>query len=106
MPGNFHIEMRSKHHNINPPMANLSHVVNSLTFGPPIERKMERRMKLIPEEYFRVENTRPMDNHYYLVPKLHQAFHHYIKVSHMIEGGGQRTEACNSGDARAVSHWY
>jgi hypothetical protein len=41
---------------------------------------MERRMKLIPEEYFKVENTRPMDNRYYLVPKLHQAFHHYIKV--------------------------
>jgi hypothetical protein len=37
-------------------------------------------MKLIPEEYFKVENTRPMDNRYYLVPKLHQAFHHYIKV--------------------------
>jgi hypothetical protein len=42
--------------------------------------QMERRMKLIPEEYFKVENTRPMDNRYYLVPKLHQAFHHYIKV--------------------------
>ena len=61
-------------------MANLSHVVNSLTFGPPIERKMERRLKLIPEEYFKVENTRPMDGRHYLDPKLHQAFHHYIKV--------------------------
>jgi hypothetical protein len=61
-------------------MANLSHVVNSLTFGPTIERKMERRLKLIPEEYFRVENTRPMDNRYYSNERLHQAFHHYIKV--------------------------
>ena len=72
--------MRSKHHNINPPMANLSHVVNSLTFGPTIERKMERRLKLIPEEYFNVVNTRPMDNKFYANEQLHQAFHHYIKV--------------------------
>jgi len=80
VPGNFHVEMRSKNHNINPPMANLSHVVNSLTFGPPIERKMERRISLIPEEYFKVQNTRPMDNRFYSNVKLHQAFHHYIKV--------------------------
>ena len=61
-------------------MANLSHVVNSLTFGPTIERKMERRLKLIPEEYFNVVNTRPMDNKFYANKQLHQAFHHYIKV--------------------------
>jgi hypothetical protein len=40
VPGNFHIEMRSKYHSVHPPVANLSHVVNSLTFGPPIERKV------------------------------------------------------------------
>ncbi len=34
VPGNFHIEARSKHHNLNPAMSNLSHVVNHLSFGP------------------------------------------------------------------------
>ena len=80
VPGNFHVEMRSKNHNINPPMANLSLVVNSLTFGPPIERKMERRINSIPDEYFTMKNTRPMDGNYYVNDKLHKAFHHYIKV--------------------------
>lgn len=30
VPGNFHLEMRSKHHNINPSAANLSHIVRNL----------------------------------------------------------------------------
>jgi hypothetical protein len=34
VPGNFHIETRSKHHNLNPVLSNLSHVVNHLSFGP------------------------------------------------------------------------
>jgi hypothetical protein len=34
VPGNFHIEARSSLHNLNPLMANLSHIVNSLSFGP------------------------------------------------------------------------
>ena len=33
VPGNFHIEARSKHHNLNPVLSNLSHVVNHLSFG-------------------------------------------------------------------------
>ena len=33
MPGNFHIESRSKFHNLNPEMSNLSHTVNHLSFG-------------------------------------------------------------------------
>jgi hypothetical protein len=38
VPGNFHIEMRSKHHNFNPKASNLSHIVNSLSFGPILPR--------------------------------------------------------------------
>lgn len=38
VPGNFHIEMRSKHHNFNPAASNLSHIVNSLSFGPILPR--------------------------------------------------------------------
>jgi protein disulfide-isomerase-like protein len=80
VPGNFHVEMRSKNHNINPPGANMSHVVNSLSFGPSISKSMERKMKLIPDDYFSIENTRAMDDRFYINDKLHQAFHHYIKV--------------------------
>lgn len=80
VPGNFHIQMRSKNHNINPPMANMSHVVNSLSFGPIVPRSVERRLNSIPPEYFNIKNTKPMDENYYVNDKLHQAYHHYIKV--------------------------
>ena len=33
VPGNFHIEARSKHHNLNPETSNVSHIVNHLSFG-------------------------------------------------------------------------
>lgn len=36
VPGNFHIEARSKYHNLNPTLTNVSHVVHDLTFGPPM----------------------------------------------------------------------
>jgi hypothetical protein len=36
VPGNFHLEARSNVHNLNPTMANLSHVVHQLSFGTPI----------------------------------------------------------------------
>merc|ERR1712154_668995 len=33
VPGNFHIEAKSKNHNLNAAMTNLTHVVNHLSFG-------------------------------------------------------------------------
>lgn len=38
MPGNFHIEAQSKHHNLNPALSNMSHVVNHLSFGPVLSK--------------------------------------------------------------------
>jgi hypothetical protein len=35
VPGNFHVEARSRAHNFAAAAANLSHVVNNLTFGRP-----------------------------------------------------------------------
>lgn len=72
--------MRSKHHNINPPMANLSHVVNHLSFGPILPKQMVRKLSIIPEKYFSFDSTQPMNDYVYVNKKLHQAFHHYIKV--------------------------
>lgn len=72
--------MRSKHHNINPSLANLSHVVNHLSFGPVLPRNHARALEAIPNEYFDMKSTTPMDDKHYTNNKLHQAFHHYIKV--------------------------
>lgn len=90
MPGNFHIEARSKHHNLNPAMANLSHVVNELSFGTPLNRNQQRRVESLPSTYFNSNSMAPMNDVMYLSTKLHQAFHHYIKVvSTQIEAGSR-----------------
>mmetsp|Transcript_36329 Transcript_36329/g.75588 ORF Transcript_36329/g.75588 Transcript_36329/m.75588 type:complete len:489 (-) Transcript_36329:140-1606(-) len=81
VPGNFHIEAKSKSHNLNAAMTNLSHVVNHLSFGPPIDmdkdRKARRILKQVPEEH---RQFSPMDDSDYVTKQFHQAYHHYIKV--------------------------
>lgn len=90
VPGNFHIEARSKHHNLNPAMANLSHVVNELSFGTPLNRNQQRRVESLPKAYFNKDSLAPMNDILYMSSKLHQAFHHYIKVvSTQIEAGSR-----------------
>jgi len=80
VPGNFHIEAKSKSHNLNAAMTNLSHVVNHLSFGEPIDernRKSKRILKQVPEEH---RQFSPMDGNQYPTKNYHEAFHHYIKV--------------------------
>jgi len=80
VPGNFHIEAKSKNHNLNAAMTNLTHVVNHLSFGDPIEgtnHKTKRILKQVPQEH---QQFSPMDGTMYSTPDYHQAFHHYIKV--------------------------
>jgi len=80
VPGNFHIEAKSKNHNLNAAMTNLSHIVNHLSFGEPIDdknRKSKRILKQVPEEH---RQFAPMDAQIYLTEEFHQAYHHYIKV--------------------------
>lgn len=80
VPGNFHIEAKSKSHNLNAAMTNLSHVVNHLSFGEPIDernRKSKRILKQVPEEH---RQFSPMDGNKYPTKNYHEAFHHYIKV--------------------------
>ena len=81
VPGNFHIEARSKHHNLNPVMSNISHVVNHLSFGPALSRNALRKVDEVPKQYFAIDSTKPMDGNVYVNDKLHTAFHHYIKVN-------------------------
>lgn len=80
VPGNFHIEARSKHHNLNPLMANLSHTVNHLSFGPLLSRTAQRKLDAIDDEYFSFKSTSPLDGKPYVNKELHQAYHHYMKV--------------------------
>jgi hypothetical protein len=58
VPGNFHIEARSKSHNLNAAMTNLSHAVNHLSFGQPLRGEQKRKMKRFPEFS---QNISPMD---------------------------------------------
>jgi protein disulfide-isomerase-like protein len=80
VPGNFHIEARSKHHNLNPAMANISHVVNHLSFGPTLSRNAQRRVDEIPDEFFAQGSSHPIDGNIYTNKDLHTSFHHYIKT--------------------------
>lgn len=80
VPGNFHIEAKSKNHNLNAAMTNLTHRVNHLSFGEPIDeksRKSKRILKQVPEEH---RQFAPMDGQMYHTSEFHQAYHHYIKV--------------------------
>ena len=61
-------------------MANVSHSVNHLSFGQPLSRTAARRVDEISSEFFDVSSTEVMDGNVYINNKLHQAFHHYIKV--------------------------
>ncbi|MGK3733217.1 MAG: thiol-disulfide isomerase/thioredoxin [Bacillariaceae sp.] len=80
VPGNFHIEAKSKNHNLNSAMTNLTHVVNHMSFGEPLDlqsRRAKRILKQVPEEH---QQFNPMDSSMYLTKEFHQAYHHYIKV--------------------------
>lgn len=91
VPGNFHVEAKSKSHNLNAAMTNLSHVVNHLSFGDPIDehsRKSKRILKQVPEEH---RQFAPMDQTNWLTSEFHQAYHHYIKVvsTHLNMGNSE-----------------
>jgi len=80
VPGNFHIEAKSKSHNLNAAMTNLTHRVNHLSFGPMghnPSKGLKRVLKQVPEE---LQQFQPLDNGMYTTNAFHQAFHHYIKV--------------------------
>merc|ERR1712130_842364 len=65
VPGNFHIEAKSVNHNLNAAMTNLTHIVNHLSFGDPIEesnRSTKRILKQVPEEH---RQFNPMDGTMY-----------------------------------------
>jgi protein disulfide-isomerase-like protein len=66
VPGNFHIESRSKIHNLNPAMSNVSHTVNHLSFGPVLSRSTIRKIEGMPKDMFDYKNTKSMDGYAYV----------------------------------------
>jgi hypothetical protein len=79
VPGNFHIQARSEHHDMVPHMTNVSHVVHELSIGEPMAAKMLQSGRVsAPKEV--VRKLSPMDGNVYVTRELHEAHHHYLKV--------------------------
>lgn len=80
VPGNFHIEAKSKNHNLNAAMTNLTHRVNHLSFGEmgkDQSRSVKRALKQVPEA---LRQFTPLDDTMHVTREFHKAHHHYIKV--------------------------
>jgi hypothetical protein len=79
VPGNFHIQARSAHHDLVPHMTNVSHIVHHLSIGEPIvQRLVDTGQRVVPDEV--KSKLTPMDGNIYLTQELHEAYHHYLKV--------------------------
>lgn len=76
VPGNFHLEARSLHHNLNAAMTNLSHIVNHLSFGAPLAAHVQRKIS----KYSQFQSLSPLDGGVFTSHDFHQAHHHYSKV--------------------------
>ena len=83
VPGNFHIQARSPHHDLVPHLTNVSHVIHSLSIGEPVVKSLVNRgistgRLLCPKDL--PEKLSPMDGNVYVTQDLHEAYHHYLKV--------------------------
>eukprot|EP00934_Nitzschia_sp_Nitz4_P007342 Nitzschia sp. Nitz4//scaffold127_size64804//42137//43862//NITZ4_006182-RA/size64804-augustus-gene-0.60-mRNA-1//-1//CDS//3329534768//7332//frame0 len=85
-PGNFHILARSSHHDLDPKMTNVSHMVHSLSIGDPMAKaKIESGQVYAPPEL--KSKISPMDGNVYVTNNLHESYHHYLKiVSTRVDG--------------------
>ena len=79
VPGNFHVQARSPHHDIAPHMTNVSHIVHHLSMGePPAKKMIDQGKVFVPEEA--KSKLAPMDGNVYVTENLHEAYHHYLKA--------------------------
>ena len=83
VPGNFHIQARSPHHDLVPHLTNVSHIIHSLSFGEPIVKSLLSRgvsagKILVPNDL--QSKMASMDGNAYITYDLHEAYHHYLKV--------------------------
>jgi hypothetical protein len=79
VPGNFHIQARSSHHDLASHMTNVSHIIHSLYFGDPMAQiKIQKGEANVPQGVAKKIN--PMDGNIYPTHDMHEAYHHYLKV--------------------------
>jgi hypothetical protein len=78
-PGHFYIEAQSEAHDIDPRVANLSHVVHHLSFESIDEDKSKRRASRWSSPSFNNANS-PLDGTLYVLQEPHQSWHHYLKL--------------------------
>ena len=95
-PGHFFIQATSPHHDVDPHSANLSHVIHHLSFHPisaaeaaaaedpnhvPQPLVSSEPLSIpdfVPSHY--VKAVAPLDGHAFVVPEIHQSWHHYLKL--------------------------
>lgn len=74
-PGNFHLKAKSGEHSISPTMSNLSHTVNHLSFGAPLDPRLQVQL---PQKF--QHSLHPLNGKTYVTETLHASPQHYIKV--------------------------
>lgn len=79
VPGNFHIQARSPHHDIDAKLTNVSHEVHHLSFGDPGTKRLIERYNFVTPKGFE-DSLNPLDGNVYVNHNQHEAFHHYLKV--------------------------
>lgn len=76
VPGNFHIQARSPHHDLVPHLTNVSHVIHSMSIGEPVVSKLLGRgiqsgkLKVPADMETKIA---PMDGNVYINTELHEA---------------------------------
>ena len=77
VPGNFHISAHSSSHSFQPHKLNMSHHVNSMTFGKALTAPM---LRMLPKDVARGHNGLANTDHYALGHNV--TLEHYLKVVH------------------------
>lgn len=81
VPGHFHVEAQSSAHDIDPRVANLSHVVHHLSFQSHDGSKGKKRAYWNSNRLEVFDKaTAPLDNSFYVLDKPHESWHHYLKL--------------------------
>lgn len=76
VPGNFHVQARSPHHDLVPHLTNVSHVIHSMSIGEPVVSKLLVRgiqngnLKVPADMQTKIA---PMDGNVYINTELHEA---------------------------------
>ncbi|KAL7555353.1 hypothetical protein ACA910_001389 [Epithemia clementina (nom. ined.)] len=77
-PGHFFLQAQSQNHDLDPHIANLSHVVHHLSFHPVDKTRRESVPDFLPSHY--AQSVAPLDGHAFVVHEIHQSWHHYLKL--------------------------